>query len=162
MDKSPMFKAMFEIDLSEKHKQRIPLPGKKYTDFVNFLYTFYNPELVAPITEKNVLVAGSLADEYQIMDLKDKCESFILENCKRASENREICIDIETLLEYASYAENHNMPLALSLIIKLCSKHSNESLKKANLEAKVSADTHRKILDIRCSLMERKVATIQL
>ncbi|XP_062569335.1 uncharacterized protein LOC134231387 [Saccostrea cucullata] len=159
MERSPVFKTMFESDFIEKGKERIPLPGKKYEEFVNFLYTFYNPELVAPITEKNVLTAGSLADEYQIMDLKDKCESFILDHCKQASKNREIRIDIKTLLEYASYAENHNMTLALSLIIKLCSRHSAESLKRAKLKAKVSADTHRKILDIRCSLMERQVAT---
>ncbi|XP_062605982.1 uncharacterized protein LOC134267788 [Saccostrea cucullata] len=159
MERSPVFKTMFESDFIEKGKETIPLPGKKYEEFVNFLYTFYNPELVAPITEKNVLVVGSLADEYQIMDLKDKCESFILDHCKQVSENRGIRIDVETLLDYATYAENHNMTSALSLIIKLCSKHSTESLKKANLEAKVSADTHRQILDVRCSLMERQVAT---
>ncbi|XP_061176165.1 uncharacterized protein LOC133185122 [Saccostrea echinata] len=158
MDKSPVLKAMFESDFSEKGKVRISLPGKKYGDFVNFLHTFYFPDFLAPITEKNVLEVAYLADEYQIMDLKDKCESFIIENCKRTSEEEDHHIETETLVDYAACAEEHHMAVALPFIIKLCSKHSTESLKQANIETKVTADTQRKILDVRCAFMEQEIA----
>ncbi|XP_062590741.1 uncharacterized protein LOC134252316 [Saccostrea cucullata] len=159
MDNSPVFKVMFESDFSEKHKDRISLPGKKYADFVNFLYTFYNPELLAPLTKKNVLAVVSLADEYQIMNLKDKCESFILEDCKRACGEGNYRIETETLLDYAACSEEHNLTLVLPLIKELCSKHSFESLKEANIDTKVTADMRRNILETRCALMEQEIVS---
>ncbi|XP_062590743.1 kelch-like protein 3 [Saccostrea cucullata] len=160
IDNSPVFKAMFESDFSEKYKERVPLPEKKYSDFVNFLCTFYNPECLAPITEKNVLEVASLADEYQIMDLKEKCESFILENCKRTNEEKGYCIQSETLVNYAACAEKHNMVLALPLIMNLCSKKPSESLKRGGIERKVSTESQRKIWDIRLTFAEQEISSI--
>ncbi|XP_062597015.1 uncharacterized protein LOC134258468 [Saccostrea cucullata] len=144
MDASPVFKRMFESDFSEKHKDRIPLPEKKYAEFVNFLYTFYNPELLAPITEKNVLEVACLADEYEIMDLKLKCELFILDNFERACEEGGFHIDTDTLVNYAVYAEKHGVELLLPSTIILCSKRSIESLKQANFETRLTTDTQQK------------------
>ncbi|XP_062590742.1 kelch-like protein 3 [Saccostrea cucullata] len=159
-DHSSVFKAMFESEFSEKNKDRISLPGKKYGDFVTFLHTFYYPGFLAPITEQNVLRIACLADEYQIIDVKEKCESFILENCKRACVEVDYRIKTETVVEYASYAEKHNMKTGgLPLIIKLCSKYGTETLKQANFETKVTADTQRKILEVRCSFLEKELAS---
>ena len=51
-ENSPVFKAMFESDFEEKHADVIPLPMKKFKDFEMFLYTFYFPSFIRPVTGK--------------------------------------------------------------------------------------------------------------
>lgn len=49
-DNSPVFERMFKSDFKEKDLTKIPLPGKKFKDIVEFLRSFYDPETIPPIT----------------------------------------------------------------------------------------------------------------
>jgi hypothetical protein len=51
INNSDVFKAMLDGEFREKYEQKIPLPEKKYEDFVKFLRTFYPPSC-APVTGK--------------------------------------------------------------------------------------------------------------
>ncbi|XP_061176168.1 uncharacterized protein LOC133185125 [Saccostrea echinata] len=90
------------------------------------------------------------------MDLREKCESFIQENC---SKEGKYLIETRTLVDYAACAEKHNLTLILPFIIELCSKRNSESMKNAKLETKVTAETQQKIRDIRLTSLEQEIAS---
>jgi hypothetical protein len=58
---SPVFRQMFTADLKEKNAEEVPLPGKKYQAFVNFLHQIYpGPMASTPIDGNYVLLFLSL------------------------------------------------------------------------------------------------------
>lgn len=73
---SPVFKAMFTSDFKEKEQREIELPDKKVEEFVELLHCMYPP--IKSITETNVYQLLPLAEEYQIIEVKKKCEEFLL------------------------------------------------------------------------------------
>ncbi|XP_062597020.1 BTB and MATH domain-containing protein 42-like [Saccostrea cucullata] len=156
-DHSRVFKAMFESDFTEKHKERISLPEKKYADFVNLLYTFYYPEREDLITDKTVLKITPLAEEYQISVVKNKCEKFLEEVCKSTARDVDKHIETSTLVEYTACAEQFNMKFVLPSAIQLCAECPTESLKRAGIEIKLTGDLRKSISDCRNSLMEKEL-----
>lgn len=48
-DNSPKFERKFKSEFKEKDLTKIPLPGKKFKDIVEFLRSFYDPETIPPI-----------------------------------------------------------------------------------------------------------------
>ncbi|KAL3889853.1 hypothetical protein ACJMK2_002180 [Sinanodonta woodiana] len=77
---SPVFRRMFESDFKEKGANTIPLPDKTYDDMVDFLSCLY-PNILKPISDENVFSVLSLADEYQVDLLKQKCLTHLLNKC---------------------------------------------------------------------------------
>lgn len=73
---SPVFKAMFTRDFKEKEMSEIELPDKKMDDFVELLYCMYPP--IKSVSDSNVHQLLPLAEEYQILEVKKKCEEFLL------------------------------------------------------------------------------------
>ncbi|XP_061176166.1 uncharacterized protein LOC133185123 [Saccostrea echinata] len=156
-EKSLVFKAMFESDFTEKYKEKIPLPGKKYADFVDFLYTFYYPEREEPITENKVLKIIPLAEEYQILAVKDKCESLLREVCQSTARDIEKRIETSTLVNYTACAAQFNMNSVLPFALRLCAECPPQSLKLAGIDAKVTGDLQRRIAECRNSLLEKEL-----
>ncbi|XP_041368544.1 ARMADILLO BTB ARABIDOPSIS PROTEIN 1-like [Gigantopelta aegis] len=74
---SPVFAAMFELNFKEKHAEKIPLPGKKYEDFIEFLLCLY-PNTVKDVDRENIDIVLPLADEYQVENIKRRSEAMIL------------------------------------------------------------------------------------
>lgn len=73
---SPVFKAMFTREFKEKNQKEIELPDKKLDDFVEMLYCMYPP--IKAVNDSNVHQLLPLAEEYQILEIKKKCEEFLL------------------------------------------------------------------------------------
>ncbi|ELU00894.1 hypothetical protein CAPTEDRAFT_192565 [Capitella teleta] len=73
---SPVFRSMFTRDFKEKDQREIELPGKKVDDFVELLHCMYPP--IKPITDSNFGQLLPLAEEYQIVQVKRKCEEYLL------------------------------------------------------------------------------------
>ncbi|XP_041357432.1 BTB and MATH domain-containing protein 36-like [Gigantopelta aegis] len=73
---SPVFERMYLGGFIERKQQEISLPGKKYTDFLFFLECIY-PSTLAEITDENVDAVLPLAEEYQVTQLKKRCDCFI-------------------------------------------------------------------------------------
>lgn len=101
---SPVFEAMFSRPFSEKEKEEVDLPGKKYSSFLQFLKCVYpNTEKEQTISDKNVFEVLPLADEYQVKFLKDKCERYLQ---KYISKKDTALVD---LLKCLSVAEHYNL-----------------------------------------------------
>jgi len=56
---SPVFRRMFESDFRERHAECIPLPGKSFKDFVEFLLCLY------PDTQK--ALTGECSNDYHMI-----------------------------------------------------------------------------------------------
>lgn len=68
---SPVFKAMLDHSTA-----RISLPENKVSDVLELLQVLYPPE--KPIDSKNVMTILSLARQYQIGTITNRCEKFLL------------------------------------------------------------------------------------
>ena len=73
---SPVFEKMFHGDFIEKNQNEISLPGKKREDFISFLECIH-PTTLAEITIENVGAVLPLAEEYQVVQLKKRCDTFL-------------------------------------------------------------------------------------
>jgi hypothetical protein len=73
---SAMFAAMFAGEFAEKEKAVVPLDSVDADQFVEFLSAIYPTQ--TPITAQNVLFLYTLADEYIVPSLLEKCERFLI------------------------------------------------------------------------------------
>lgn len=73
---SPVFRSMFLGNFKESKESSIPLPGKKVDEFVELLHCMYPP--IKAINDSNVYQLLPLVEEYQIDEVKKKCEEFLL------------------------------------------------------------------------------------
>ncbi|XP_053376980.1 uncharacterized protein LOC128547802 [Mercenaria mercenaria] len=71
---SPVFERLFQADFKEKDETEIELPGKKFEDVSEFLNCIY-PSVMKAVTIKNAYQIVALAEEYQVVALKAKCEA---------------------------------------------------------------------------------------
>ncbi|XP_071099085.1 BTB and MATH domain-containing protein 36-like [Haliotis cracherodii] len=78
---SDVFDRMLNGDFKEQQQTEIPLPGKSRDDIVDMLLCIY-PSDLRPISMETVDKLLELADEYQIVGLKRRCEEFLLSLCK--------------------------------------------------------------------------------
>ncbi|XP_053408581.1 uncharacterized protein LOC123559515 [Mercenaria mercenaria] len=73
---SPVFEAMFGTSFRERDEKEVPLPGKKYADFKEFLHCIY-PKSKKKIGKRNVYKVLPLADEYDVKSLIKECKRFL-------------------------------------------------------------------------------------
>jgi hypothetical protein len=73
---SAMFAAMFAGEFAEKEKDVVPLDSVDADQFVEFLSAIYPTQ--TPVTARNVLFLYTLADEYIVPSLFEKCERFLI------------------------------------------------------------------------------------
>merc|ERR1712159_644895 len=90
---SEVFQRMLTTDMQESQQSKITLVGKAKVEFREVLRFFdINTMLrgeVAEVTKDNVHVLLRWSDEYEMKDLRERCEGFLLSQPKR---------DVETLL----------------------------------------------------------------
>lgn len=152
-ENSPVFKRMFESNFKERRDVKISLPGKKYKDFEMFLRTFYHPAIVCPITKDTILSILPLAEEYQVLKVKARCENCMIQALQLTSKGVPQ-IDTRTLLHYASYAEFYNLSSALPVAVQMCAKYDDQLLKQAGIEDLISERMMMKILQERNKLLQ--------
>ncbi|XP_060558174.1 BTB and MATH domain-containing protein 36-like [Ruditapes philippinarum] len=74
---SPVFERMFQADFKEKDQNEMELPGKLSADMEEFLKCIY-PTVRKDVTIDNAFQIIGLAEEYQVLELKSKCEDCFL------------------------------------------------------------------------------------
>lgn len=123
-----VFEAMFMGEFKEKHLEKIPLPGKKFSDMLEFVECLIPCPVVKPITMVNVFILMPLADEYAIEDLKVRIEIFFKLHMKKLAETEGVAVDsfIEMLIPCARYKLNN---VVEKCIIVLARRYSTAELK---------------------------------
>lgn len=96
--RSPVFRAMFGSDFSERNKTEVELPEKQYSDFLQFLQ-FLVPYRSKEISIGDCMVILPLVNEYQVDDLLKKCESVLQDSLTTMSFNNELLIQLFQLAD---------------------------------------------------------------
>ncbi|XP_041356605.1 uncharacterized protein LOC121373880 isoform X2 [Gigantopelta aegis] len=120
---SPVFEDMFESDLKEIHDTEIPLPGKKYDDFLEFLLCFY-PHSMKPVTFDNVDTVLPLADEFQVEYIKRKSEETLLRSVE------EMALSDKELVHILLMADKYGLSKARAVAINNVVMCTHETLAK--------------------------------
>ena len=84
---SPVFETMFTSEFQEKEKKEISLPGKKANEVKELLQVIYPTVERKPpdeIKEENCPYLLSLAHEYQMAAISQRCEDFIVKIMKES------------------------------------------------------------------------------
>ena len=118
---SPVFEAMFESDFKEKQNAEIPLPGKKYDDFIKFLLCFY-PHSIKLITYNDVDALLPLADEYQVNYIQEKSEEILLYHLEKS-----ILID-KTVVHILLLADKYALTKARAKAVEIAASRSYDKL----------------------------------
>lgn len=80
---SSVFRNLFYGHFKESNQDSIPLPEKSYSDVLELLKCLFPCPFIKCVDENNVKILLPLAEEYQIYDLKRRCESFLLSTTYR-------------------------------------------------------------------------------
>lgn len=95
-----------------------------------------------------------LSEEYQVSEVKERCEHFITQTLQRAINHEIERPDLLTILKYISCAELYNMASVLPLAVTMCAKYTITSLTEASLHTPVSEKTLVKICTERAKITE--------
>ncbi|XP_045207347.2 uncharacterized protein LOC123559517 [Mercenaria mercenaria] len=101
---SSVFEAMFGTNFRERDEKEVPLPGKRFEDFNEFLQCIY-PTSQKKIDEENVYKVLPLADEYDVKSLIKKCKRFLsfhLVNDRLPTEEVILCHRLATRHKFQS------------------------------------------------------------
>ncbi|XP_053395339.1 uncharacterized protein LOC128555792 isoform X2 [Mercenaria mercenaria] len=104
---SPVFEAMFGSSFKERDQEEIPLPGKNFEDFNEFLHCIY-PKSQREIDEENVYKVLPLADEYDVKSLIKECKQFLSSHIMSESTSTHdvmLCHGIATRHKFKSIRE---------------------------------------------------------
>jgi len=80
---SPVFEKMFTSEFKEKNLCEIPLPGKKASEIKELLLIIYpvtSGKAWKTVTDQNCYFLLRLADEYQMEDIRKRCEDTLVDS----------------------------------------------------------------------------------
>lgn len=105
-------------------------------------------------TDDTVFIVLPLAKEYQVSEVKERCEHFITQTLQRAINHEIERPDLQTILKYFSCAEQYNMASVIPLAVTMCAKYNITSLTEATLQIPFSETTLVKICTERAKITE--------
>lgn len=149
---SPVFSRMFDGDFKEKNAKEIPLPGKNYNEIKEMLLVIY-PSSWKPIAESNLKFLLALAQEYQMKNLTQKCEDYLMDAL--AKEGSDL---METLLLAQNYALER---LLDECIVRTQSLSSNE-VKKHPLYDQIELLFQKRMIELQMQKGEKEIQRLKL
>ncbi|XP_041368104.1 uncharacterized protein LOC121382637 [Gigantopelta aegis] len=114
---SPVFAAVFGLDLKEKYAEEIPLPDKKYEYFIEFLLCLY-PNTVKSVDRTNIDVVLPLAHEYQVESVKRRSEEMIVHSVKLNHKT----LSAKELAHFLLISDKYSLKQSLWEVTKLAAK----------------------------------------
>ena len=126
---SPVFETMFTSDFQEKEKKEIPLHGKKANEVKELLQVIYPTVERKPpdeIKEENCRYLLSLAHEYQMAAITQRCEDFIVKIMKESFSAKK---DPDIIAELV-FAQKYNLKKLKHASIELAQSVTLPELKK--------------------------------
>jgi hypothetical protein len=144
---SPVFDTMFQAEFKEKNSTGLDLPGKKVEDIQQFLRCIY--PFPAEISSENVNAVLPLAEEYKVLNLKSKCEAFLLKQVTGT-------ISSDDLYRVLEQANLYNMTCLLQKCVDVASCMKVESFHRAEKNLKIKPEVKYMILDRMVSRLQPK------
>lgn len=146
---SPVFSRMFSSDFKEKDADEILLPEKKAAEIREMLMVIY-PRFCKPVNDTNLHFLLSLAREYQMTVLTQRCEDYLLLVVEKKHE-------IGQLLGTIIVAQNYALERVKAECVNKTKKLSIEELQGHELYEQVEPLSQRKMIELQMGNMEKKL-----
>ena len=143
---SPFFEKMLTSDFQEKEKKEIPLRGKKANEVKELLQVIYPTVERKPpdeIKEENCHYLLSLAHEYQMAAITQRCEDFIVKIMK---ESFSVKKDPDIIAELV-FAQTYNLKTLKQASIELAQSLALPELKKQKGYDKIDPKNLQEIME---------------
>ena len=143
---SPFFEKMFTSDFQEKEKKEIPLRGKKANEVKELLQVIYPTVERKPpdeIKEENCHYLLSLAHEYQMAAITQRCEDFIVKIMK---ESFSVKKDPDIIAELV-FAQTYNLKTLKQASTELAQSLTLPELKKQKGYDKIDPKNLQEIME---------------
>lgn len=150
---SPVFDSMFHSDFKESGCSELQLPGKSAEIVHEFLRCIY-PDTLSDITPKIALNILPLLEEYQVFQLKPRCESVLMGSI----DDKTSTVDIFKLLIESCIYGLKNLR---ARCVELASRKGKRDLDEARKEISIPPDALIEVLDTINSALEDKNASLQ-
>ena len=150
---SPVFEKMFTSEFQEKEKKEISLPGKKANEVKELLQVIYPTVERKPpheIKEENCHYLLSLAHEYQMAAITQRCEDFIVKIMKESFSAKKNPGIIAELV----FAQTYNLKKLKQASIELAQSLTLPELKKQTGYDEIHSENLQEI-------MERMITRLQ-
>ncbi|XP_068751626.1 uncharacterized protein [Montipora capricornis] len=149
---SPVFSRMFAGDHKEKNAKLLPLPGKNCNEIKEMLLAIY-PTSWKPVDERNYNFLLSLAQEYQMMKLTEKCEDYLM---VAVAKNQGSDV-METLV----LAQDYALKRLLVECIDRTQMLSNNDVKRHPLYDQIEPLSQRRMIELQMQKGEKEIERMQ-
>ena len=142
---SPVFEKMFSSEFREKTASEIPLPGKNATEIKEMLLVIYPTS--KPISENNCYFLLSLAREYQMEQLTERCEKYLLQREKTPHQ----------AIDFLVLANEFNMEDLCKQCVEIAKHISITELRRQEKYALIAPENGKQLAERRVELLENKI-----
>ena len=164
---SPVFETMMPSNFKEKNAKEIPLPGKKVEEIEDLLRAIY-PYCEHAISRQNCRSLLELSSEYQMDDLKKRCEKFVLDTYQpiansarhhHSSAAKALC---EEALQFVVVSQRHQLSeeVIQHCITTFASQLSRwEGMETIKFYSQLEAKYRLRIMEERVKFLENRLDT---
>ena len=164
---SPVFETMMSSNFKEKNAKEIPLPGKKVEEIEDLLRAIY-PYCEHAISRQNCCSLLKLSSEYQMDELKKRCEKFVLDtyqpitNTARHQHSSAAKALREEALQFVVVSQRHQLSdeVVQCCITTFVSQLSRwESMETNMFYSQLEAQSRLRIMEERVKFLEKRLDT---
>ena len=142
---SPVFEKMFSSEFREKSASEIPLPGKNAAEIKEMLLVIYPTS--KPISENNCYSLLSLAREYQMEQLTERCEKYLLQREKTPHQ----------AIDFLVLANEFTMEDLSKQCVEIAKHISITELRRHEKYALIAPENGKQLAERRGELLENKI-----
>lgn len=142
---SPVFERMFSSEFKEKFASEIPLPGKNASEIKELLLVIYPTS--KPIGENNCYFLLPLAREYQMEQLTERCEKYLLQREKTPHQ----------AIDFLVLANEFNMEELCKQCVEIAKHMSISEVRRHEKYAMIAPEEGRQLAERRVELLENKM-----
>ena len=158
---SPVFETMMSSNFKEKNAKEIPLPGKKVEEIEDLLRAIY-PYCEHAISLQNCCSLLELSSEYQMDELKKRCEKFVLDTYRPFNNTPALKKLREEALQFVEVSQRHQLSeeVVQCCITAFVSRQSRwESMETNAFYSQLEPQNRLKIMDERVKFLENRLDT---
>ena len=139
---SPVFEKMFTSEFKEKNSCEIPLPGKKASEIKELLLIIYptkSGKAWKTVTNENCYFLLKLADDYQMEDIRKKCEDVLVNLVSKKPGN--------TFLADLTFAQTYKLDKLLGAIVNRARQLRLSDFKSHEMYDKMDPRIYKQIVE---------------
>jgi len=139
---SPVFETMFTSEFKEKNSCEIPLTGKKASEIKELLLIIYptvSKKGWKTVTNDNCYFLVKLADEYQMEDIRKRCEDVLVDLVSKKQGN--------TFLADLPFAQTYKLEKLLKTIVNKACQLRLRDFKSHEMYHKMDPYIYKRIME---------------